>query len=222
MSVELTYLGHSGCLINHENTSVVIDPFLTSNPISVHDPSDIQSGFVVLTHGHFDHIEDAEEIAKNNKAKIFAPYELAEYFSEKNIETEGGNPGGTIKTEFGSVTFTKAFHSSSFNGKYLGEACGIVLQIGSKTIYHAGDTDIFSDMELIGKIYRPDISLLPVGDRFTMGPELATRAAEMIGSPVVVPIHHSTWPPIEVDLSKFSPKDVSVKIMKPGSKILVN
>ena len=221
MSVKLTFLGHAGFLISYNNCSVAIDPFLTENPLAKCKASDISCDYVLLTHGHFDHIADAESIAKRCKSKIIAPYELSEYFQEKGIETEGCNPGGKIGTNFGWVAFTQAFHSSSHEGRYLGVACGIIINIGGKTIYHAGDTGVFSDMKLIGQIYHPDVSLLPVGDRFTMGPELASLAAELVGAPIAIPIHHSTWPPIEVDLSKFSPEDVDVKVIDPGEHIFL-
>ena len=97
----------------------------------------------------------------------------------------------------------------------------MIVHIGGKTIYHAGDTGIFSDMKLIGEIYSPDVSLLPAGDRFTMGPELASMAAEFVGAPISIPMHHSTWPPIEVDLSKFSPENIEVKLINPGEHIFL-
>ncbi len=97
--------------------------------------------------------------------------------------------------------------------------CGLMIEFSGAMIYHAGDTALFSDMELLGKIYEPDIALLPIGDRFTMCPEMAGVAAEMIGAPAAVPMHYNTWPPIEVDVTRFAPKDVDVVVMEPGDAL---
>ena len=100
----------------------------------------------------------------------------------------------------------------------MGMPCGAVVNIGGTTIYHCGDTGLFSDMKLIGEIYQPDVVCIPIGDRFTMGPELATRAAEMIGAKVAIPIHYNTWPPIEQNVSDFNPSGVEVKVLAPGER----
>ena len=126
------------------------------------------------------------------------------------------NPGGRVKTDFGSVALTQAVHSSSYADRYMGMPCGVILEIGGVTLYHCGDTALFSDMKLLGEIYRPDIAMVPIGDRFTMGPELATRAAELIRPQVVIPVHYDTWPPIEQDPAALQPQGVEVKVMKPG------
>jgi L-ascorbate metabolism protein UlaG (beta-lactamase superfamily) len=112
----------------------------------------------------------------------------------------------------------KATHSSSFNGRYLGMPFGVVVHLGGVTVYHCGDTGLFGDMKLIGEIYQPDIALVPIGDRFTMGPELATRAAELIKPKVAVPIHYKTFPPLVQDASGFKPQGVKVKVLEPGEE----
>jgi L-ascorbate metabolism protein UlaG (beta-lactamase superfamily) len=148
---------------------------------------------------------------------VIAVFELCNFLAELGVgRTEPGNPGGRIATPFGWVAFTQAFHSSSYEGRYLGMPCGIVAHIGGTTVYHCGDTGLFGDMRLIGEVYRPDVALIPIGDRYTMGPELATRAAEMIGAPVAIPMHYGTWPPIAQDPKAFAPKGVRVKVLKPG------
>ena len=112
---------------------------------------------------------------------LIAAFEICEWAGEQGVEAVNpGNPGGRVETDFGWVAFTQAFHSSSFEGRYMGMPCGLVINIGGTTIYHAGDTALFGDMALIGELYKPDIAILPIGDRFTMGPEHAARAAEMI------------------------------------------
>lgn len=98
----------------------------------------------------------------------------------------------------------------------MGMPCGLILHVGGKTIYHCGDTGLFGDMKLIGEIYKPDVAIIPIGDRFTMGPELASRAADLIGAPVVIPCHYDTWPPIEVDVSRFAPQSAAVRVLEPG------
>jgi L-ascorbate metabolism protein UlaG (beta-lactamase superfamily) len=182
--------------------------------------SDIKCDFIALSHGHEDHVGDTVAIAKRNNATVAANFEITEYLMPKLgvTKVEQMNPGGRVTTPFGWIALTQAFHSSSYGGAYMGQPCGIVINIGGITIYHCGDTTIFGDMRLLGEIYRPEIACVPIGDRFTMGPELATRAAELIKPKVAIPIHYNTWPPIAVDPAKFQPKDVEVKIMKPGEK----
>ncbi|REJ85406.1 MAG: metal-dependent hydrolase [Acidobacteria bacterium] len=220
MSAKLTFLGHSGFLIDDGATTLAIDPFLTGNPKATMSAEEVRCQFIALTHGHADHMGDALAIARRNDANVIAAFEICNYFEEKGHgNVNPGNPGGRIDTEFGWVALTQAFHSSSFEGRYMGMPCGVVAHIGDKTIYHLGDTTIFRDLELIGEIYRPDLVLVPIGDRFTMGPELATRAAEMIGAPRAVPIHYDTWAPIEQDPAQFAPQGVEVEVMQPGDTL---
>ncbi|MBI1371350.1 MAG: metal-dependent hydrolase [Phycisphaera sp.] len=216
MSLTITYLGHSGFLLDDGELTIAVDPFLTDNPVARHKAADIKCDYIALTHGHADHFGDTIEIAHNNEAKVICCYELHEYLSEHNVQTDPGNPGGRIETDFGWVAFTQAFHSSSYNGRYTGMPCGLMINIDDITIYHTGDTGIFGDMKLLGEIYRPEIALICAGDRFTMGPELATRAAEMIGPKVAVPIHWGTWPLLSGDMSGFAPKGIEAKVLEPG------
>jgi L-ascorbate metabolism protein UlaG (beta-lactamase superfamily) len=196
---------------------VAIDPFLTGNPVARHKAADIRCGWIALTHGHSDHVGDTVEIAKRNGATVIAAFELAEHLHQKGVaKYEDMNPGGRITTPFGWVALTPAFHSSSYDGQYMGQPCGVVINVGGVTVYHCGDTALFSDMKLLGEIYRPEIAMIPIGDRYTMGPELASRAAEMIRPKVAIPIHYNTWPPIAVDPARFKPAGVSVKVLRPG------
>jgi L-ascorbate metabolism protein UlaG (beta-lactamase superfamily) len=219
MGITLTFLGHAGFLIGDGTHTVAVDPFLTGNPVATAKPADITCGSIVLTHGHGDHFGDTIDIAKANGATVYGAFEIAEYVGEQGIAAEPANPGGKVDGPFGWVAFTQAFHSSSYQGRYMGMPCGAVVQMGGVTVYHLGDTGLFGDMALIGEIYRPDIALVPCGDRFTMGPELATRAAEMIKPKVAVPMHYGTFPLLLPDASGFTPKGIEVKALGPGESL---
>ena len=217
MSIDITFLGHSGFLVKGANHSVVIDPFLTDNPLATMKPEDISCDAIALTHGHADHFGDTVAVARANDAAVYAAFELTNYCGAQGVEkVEPMNPGGRVNTDFGFIALTQAFHSSSYSDQYMGMPCGVILNIDGVTLYHCGDTGLFSDMKLIGEIYQPRVAMIPIGDRFTMGPELATRAAEFINAEYVIPVHYNTWPPIEQDPSTFKPAGVTVKVMAPG------
>ncbi len=218
MALSMTFLGHSGFVFDDGNHKLAIDPFLTGNPVAKAKPQDVRCSYIALTHGHEDHVGDTVSIAKTNDATVLAAYEICNYLGKQGIKKlEPGNPGGKINTDFGWVAFTQAFHSSSYQGQYMGLPCGLIVNMGGATVYHCGDTWLFGDMKLIGEIYKPDIACIPIGDRFTMGPELGTRAAEFIKPKVAIPIHYATFPGMLVpDASGFTPTGVEVKILEPG------
>lgn len=221
MPVKIHYLGHSGVLLSDGKYTVAIDPYLTDNPVAKQDAKDIRCDFIVATHGHDDHASDIPAIARNNKAPVYAAYELSEMLGKKGVaKAEAMNPGGKVTTPFGYVALTPAIHSSSFNGEYAGMPCGAVVHIGGVSVYHTGDTALFSDMRLIGEIYEVKVALIAAGDRFTMGPELAARAAEFIRPKVAIPIHWGTWPMLAQfeDLSRMQPQGVPVKVLKSGEE----
>jgi L-ascorbate metabolism protein UlaG (beta-lactamase superfamily) len=217
MPVDITFLGHAGFIVAAGSHRVAIDPFLTDNPAATMKAADVTCSAIALTHGHADHFGDTIAIAEANGATVFGAFELCEYCGEKGVDSvEPMNPGGRVETDFGFVALTHAFHSSSYDGRYMGMPCGVVLGIGGVTIYHCGDTGLFGDMKLIGELYEPDVAMIPIGDRFTMGPDLAARAAEMIRPKVAIPVHYDTWPPIEQDPASFRPTGVEVKVMGAG------
>ncbi|GGN99075.1 metal-dependent hydrolase [Saccharibacillus kuerlensis] len=205
--MKITYLGHSALLVEAEGKSVIIDPFLTGNPNSEVKPADIRVDAVLLTHAHNDHFGDTIGIAKANDCPVVAPVELANYCMEQGVKTVGMNIGGSHQLEGIKVKYTLAFHSSSLTVDdkviYGGEPAGILLTMGGKTLYHAGDTALFGDMKIIGELNNIDIAALPIGDFFTMGPEDALIAAKWVGAPKVLPLHYNTFPAIEQDVEAF-------------------
>jgi L-ascorbate metabolism protein UlaG (beta-lactamase superfamily) len=220
MSITLTFHGQSCFQLDDGTNSLLIDPFFTDNPVAKLKAGDITCTHIAITHGHFDHFADCEGIAKANDATVFAAYEICDFLGKKGYENcEPGNPGGRVDAPFGGISFTQAFHSSSFEGHYMGMPCGLMIEFAGAVLYHAGDTALFTDMELLGQIYQPNIAMLPIGDRFTMGPEMAAVAAEMIGADTAIPMHYNTWPMIEVDVKRFAPKDINVLVMDPGDAV---
>ena len=223
MSANLTFHGHSACSIQHGDVTILVDPFFTGNPQADQAAESVRCTHVALTHGHEDHFGDTVSIAKRNDAIVVAAYEIINYLAEEGHEKGiPGNPGGRIMLgDDAWIAFTHAFHSSSYHGRYMGMPCGLIIHLAGSTIYHCGDTGLFGDMALIGELYRPDLALIPIGDGFTMGPELASRAADLIGAPHCIPIHYDTFPPIEVDVSKFAPATAQVHVLKPGDAMAV-
>jgi L-ascorbate metabolism protein UlaG (beta-lactamase superfamily) len=226
--MRLTYLGHSCFLVETAKARLIIDPFLNDNPGAKLKAADVKCDFVLVSHGHEDHSGDALEIAKKCDATIIANYEIAEYFSAKGAKTHGMNPGGGFNFPFGRVKLTLAHHTSSVEAGlkpiYLGVPCGIVVQADGKTLYHAGDTALFMDMQLIGRV-GIDAALLPIGDNFTMGPDDAIDALDFLRPKVAVPIHYNTWPIIAQDPAAFAARAASrahnVRVMKTGDTLTV-
>lgn len=205
--MKITYYGHATVHLDLDGTSVLIDPFLTSNPHTDVDPASVKADYILLTHAHFDHIEDVELIAKQTGATIVATHELATYYEKKGYSVHGMNIGGGHSFSFGRVTMTQAFHSSSLDMGdvpiYMGMSGGFIIETDALTVYHAGDTALFSDMKLYGERFEIDVAFLPIGDNFTMGPVDALDAAHWLQAKRVVPIHFDTFPPIKQDAQAF-------------------
>lgn len=223
MSLEITFLGHAAFLIAHGGRRVLVDPFLTGNPKASTTAGAVECDAIVVTHGHEDHVGDVAAIAQRTGATVHAAFEITNWLGEQGVEHVSPlNPGGKAATDFGFVALTQAFHSSSYQGRYMGMPCGAIVSFasaegGGPAVYHAGDTALFSDMRLIGEIYRPTVAILPIGDRFTMGPALASRAADLVGAPHVIPCHYDTWPPIEQDPGMLRPASATVHALAPGA-----
>ncbi|MFP4528886.1 MAG: metal-dependent hydrolase [Candidatus Kapaibacterium sp.] len=212
--LKITYFSHSSFMLDNGENKVVIDPFITGNPNAPVKVEDIKCDFVVLTHAHGDHLGDALTLAKNNNALFIAVNELANYAGDQGCKVHNMHIGGSWRFPFGRLKFTIAHHGSSTNdGKYMGQPAGVVITMGGKTVYHAGDTALFLDMKLIGELDKIDITMLPIGDNFTMGIDDAVKAVEFIKPGVAVPIHYNTFPVIEAD-----PKEFKEKVIKSGHK----
>lgn len=197
----LSFLGHSAVFLVADDYVAAIDPWL-NNPLcpeNLKHPSKVD--LIVLTHGHSDHASDVPALARKTKAKVAATFELAQLLAKEGVPESQlifMNKGGCVTVDGLTVSLVHAIHSNSFDTKhgpvYAGEACGVVIKDGTNSIYHAGDTALFSDMKMIGELHKPTVACLPIGDCFTMGPKDAARAAELIGAPKVVPIHYATFP----------------------------
>ena len=220
MALDVEFLGHSAFLLKDGKNTLLIDPFLTGNPTASVAAKDISCTHIALSHGHSDHIGDTVDIARRCGAVVVAPFETANFLGEQGVEhLEPGNPGGRVQASFGSVVFVQAFHSSAYEGRYMGAACGLIISMGGKCFYHCGDTALFGDMQLIGELHKPDIAAIPIGDRFTMDAAQGARAAELIGAPIVVPIHYRTFPLLAQSAAGFAPQGITVRELMPGEHL---
>lgn len=208
MAVELTWLGHATWMVVSDGKRILIDPFLTDNPAANVKAEDVQADFILITHGHADHVADAASIANRCNAMLVANFEVANWFANQHSvkNTLGMNLGGTADLPFGRAKLTVAHHSSSLpDGSYGGCPGGYLIETGGKRLYFAGDTALFSDMKLIatGGL---DLAVLPIGDLFTMGIDDSLIAASWLGAKLVLPSHYNTWPPIEQDAAAWAAK----------------
>jgi len=207
--MKLTYHGQSTVTIETNGHHLVIDPFFSGNDKATTNPDDVKADFILLTHAHADHMLEAERIAKATGATIIATHELATYLSFKGLNVHPMNLGGQFEFSFGKVKMTQAFHSSSIIDEekqtitYMGMPAGFLLTIEGKEIYHAGDTALFGDLALYGAHHEIDLAFLPIGDNFTMGPDDALIAADMLQAKAVVPIHYDTFDLIKQDANAF-------------------
>ncbi|RMH65596.1 MAG: metal-dependent hydrolase [Calditrichaeota bacterium] len=222
--VKLTYLSHSAWLVEKDSLSIVIDPFLSGNPLAKHKPEDIRADYIILSHAHGDHIGDTETIAKAHNSVIIANFEIATHFGNKGFHVHPMHIGGAHTFDFGRVKLTQAFHGSSFpDGSYGGMPAGILLTLDDTTIYHTGDTGLFSDMQLIGKHEKVDAMLVCIGDNFTMGIDDAAEAVALVKPKLAIPMHYKTFDMIDVDPNEFVSKvelmDMKAQVVDFGATI---
>jgi L-ascorbate metabolism protein UlaG (beta-lactamase superfamily) len=219
--MQLTWLGHA-CVLLEGSKKILIDPFVEGRSVLDTNPD-----LVAVTHGHDDHLGETVALAK----KTIAISEIAKYLKSRGLPVEGMNIGGTITIDGVSFTMTPALHSSCIeeagNGRCGGTAAGFVIGMDGIKVYHAGDTGLFSDMKLIGELYHPDVALLPIGGRYTMGTSEAMMAAQFIGAKMVIPIHYNTWDKIAADPQSFKKSlekttDIRVTVLKPGESIVID
>ncbi len=206
MSISISWLGHSVWLLESKDHRILIDPFLTDNPKASKKPAEVEADTILISHGHFDHVQDAAEIANRCRATLVANYEIATWFAKQHgvEQTIGMNIGGTAKLPFGKVFMTPALHSSQLpDGSYGGNPGGFIIEIAGKRVFYTGDTGLFSDLGLWSKP-QIDLLILPIGDLFTMGIEESIRAIQMIQPKSVAPTHFNTWPPIEQDAAVWA------------------
>lgn len=205
MALTFTFHGHACFTLEGDGTTILVDPFLTDNPLAKVKPEELAADYIILSHGHFDHPGDAVAIAKRTGATVIGTFEVANWVGGQGVEkVHGMQPGGSFRFPFGRVKLTIAHHGSMLpDGSYGGVATGVIVDIGGQRVYYTGDTALTMDMKLYGE-EGIDLLVLPIGDNFTMGPEDALRCVKLVNPGTVIPIHYNTWPLIEQDPEAFA------------------
>lgn len=220
MNAKFHYINHACFMIEKNNSAIIFDPFLDGNPEGL-QANDIKADYIFISHGHFDHLGSAFEIAKNCDATIISTAEICGLAEASGCKAHAMHLGGTFMFPFGKVRVAMAFHGSGVPG---GHACGFVLDFYGTKVYFAGDTALYSDMQLLPQLDAFDYAVLPIGGNFTMDPKDAAIAAKFLQAKYVIPVHYNTWPPITQDVDAYK-ADVEattsskVLIVKPGETI---
>jgi L-ascorbate metabolism protein UlaG (beta-lactamase superfamily) len=221
--MDIRFLGHACFELTEGDTRVLVDPFLTGNPKAAASADDVEPTHILLTHGHSDHYGDVEDIAKRTGAPVVAIKEIAEELSDAGVENVfDPNLGGTIKFDWGWVKLVPAWHTSTTPKGVQNVPAGLLIGIGGKTVYHLGDTALFSDLRLVAHRGNPiDVALMCIGGHYTMDRLDAVVAAEFVEADTVIPCHYDTFPPIETDVQAFkseveSQTSSKVEVLEPG------
>jgi L-ascorbate metabolism protein UlaG (beta-lactamase superfamily) len=222
-NISLTWLGHAGFRLDGASGKrVYIDPWLDNPKFPENEREIDRIDVLVLTHGHSDHSASVEDLAKQHSPAVVCMIEIGDWLDGRGIEAHGMNKGGTVDLDGVRVTLTDARHSSSLpDGTYAGEPAGVVVELDGTRIYHAGDTCVFGDMQLIARIYEPDVAILPIGGYFTMDPREAAVALELLGVKRCVPCHYGTFPLLAGtpdELRKLAP-GVEIIAPEPGETV---
>ncbi len=229
MTLSITWHGHATFSIDVNGTQIIVDPFFApNNPVATVSDEDVSADFILITHGHADHIVDAIPIATRTGAKVIANFEIVEWLNGQGLtNTHGQSIGGGFQHEFGHVKLTPALHGSMLpDGSNGGMPNGFLLTIEGKRIYFAGDTGLFSDMQLIGA-GGLDVAVLPIGDNYTMGPDDARIAVSFLKPEIVIPCHYDTWPLIAQNATDWALRvneatDANAKVIEVGGTLVID
>jgi L-ascorbate metabolism protein UlaG (beta-lactamase superfamily) len=201
--MEIRFLGHAAFELADGDTRVLVDPFLTGNPQAAASAEELEATTILLTHGHADHIGDTVSIAKRTGASVVAVIELAGEIGEEGVDTFDPNLGGTVEFDWGWVRLVPAWHTSTTPKGTVNTPAGLVVNFAGKTVYHLGDTALFSDLALVSRRDEIDVALMSIGGHYTMDRHDAVHAAELIRAHTVIPCHYDTFPSIQADVQAF-------------------
>ncbi|MHB9146403.1 MAG: metal-dependent hydrolase [Symbiobacteriia bacterium] len=220
--MKVTYIGHSCFQLDSGQTRILLDPFVSGNPVARVKAEDLSPTHILLTHGHGDHLGDTEAIAKRTGALVITTFELAAVLEDKGVRVHPMAVGGRYRFDFGSVRVTPAFHGAGVAG---GSPAGFIFHLEDKAVYHTGDTGLFSDMKLFAELEKVDLFLVPIGGNYTMDVDDAVVAVDFVRPAVAIPMHYNTFPMVKADPTDFKAKAESrvpgtqVAILQPGETL---